>query len=73
MGLLTGLLTLPLAPARGLAWVFDQVLDEAEAQLYDPRRIRLELAAAERALQAGELDEESYEALEHELLGRLHA
>jgi hypothetical protein len=71
MGLLTGLLTLPLAPVRGAAWVLEQVLEEAEAQLYDPRRIRAELAEAERALEAGELDEETYEAIEHELLGRL--
>lgn len=73
MGLLTGLLTLPLAPLRGAGWVLEQVLDEAEAQLYDPRRIRAELAEAERALEAGELDEETYEEIEHELLGRLRA
>jgi chorismate mutase len=51
----------------------EQVLEEAEAELYDPRRIRAELAAAERALEAGELDEETYESIEHELLGRLRA
>jgi hypothetical protein len=72
MGLLGALLTLPLAPARGLVWTLEQVLDEAEAELHDPRRIRAELAEAERALEAGELDEESYEAIERELLGRLH-
>ena len=71
MGLLTGILTLPLAPVRGLGWVLEQVLEEAEAELHDPRRIRAELANAERALEAGELDEETYEAIEHELLGRL--
>jgi hypothetical protein len=72
MGLLTGILTLPLAPVRGLGWVLEQVLEEAEAELYDPRRIRAELANAERALEAGEIDEATYEAIEHELLGRLH-
>lgn len=71
MGLLTGILTLPLAPARGLGWVLEQVLDEAESQLHDPRRIRAELAEAERALESGELDEETYEAIEEDLLGRL--
>ena len=49
MGLVTGLLTLPLAPARGLVWVLDQVVAEAEAELYDPRRIRRELAEATEA------------------------
>ena len=72
MGLVGGLLTLPLAPVRGLAWVFDQVVDEAEAQLHDPARIRAELAEAEAALERGEIDEETYEALERELLDRLH-
>jgi hypothetical protein len=72
MGLIGGLLALPLAPARGLAWVFEQVVDEAEAQLHDPRRIRAELANAEAALERGEIDEETYEALERELLDRLN-
>jgi hypothetical protein len=72
MGLIGGLLTIPLAPARGLAWVFDQVVQEAEAQLHDPARIRAELADAEAALERGEIDEATYEALERELLDRLH-
>ncbi|HEY1563218.1 MAG TPA: gas vesicle protein GvpG [Gaiellaceae bacterium] len=72
MGLVGGLLTLPLAPVRGLAWVFDQVIEEAETQLHDPARIRAELADAEAALERGEIDEETYEELERELLERLH-
>ena len=72
MSLIGGLLTLPLAPVRGLAWVFEQVVDEAETQLHDPARIRAELADAEAALERGEIDEETYEELERELLYRLH-
>jgi hypothetical protein len=72
MGLIGGLLTLPLAPVRGLAWVFEQVVDEAEHQLHDPARIRAELADAEAALERGEIDEETYEQMERELLDRLH-
>jgi len=72
MGLIGSLLTLPLAPARGLVWVFEQVVDEAEAQLHDPARIRAELANAEAALERGEIDEETYEEVERELLDRLH-
>jgi Gas vesicle protein G len=71
MGLVTGLLTLPLAPARGLSWVLDQVVAEAEAELHDPVRIRRELAAAAQALERGELAEDEYELIEEELLGRL--
>lgn len=71
MGLISGLLTLPLAPARGLVWVLDQVAEEADAQLHDPRRIRAELADAAAALERGEIDEQTYEELERELLERL--
>jgi hypothetical protein len=72
MGLIGGLLTLPLAPVRGLAWVLEQAVDEGEAQLHDPARIRAELADAEAALERGEIDEETYDELERELLDRLH-
>ena len=68
MGLVSGLLTLPLAPARAAFWAIEQVMDEADAELHDPRRIRAALAEAEMALERGELDEESYEAIERELL-----
>jgi hypothetical protein len=71
MGIIGGLLTLPLAPAKGLVWVFETVVAEAEAQYYDPARIRAELGEAESALERGEIDEETYEALERELLDRL--
>jgi hypothetical protein len=73
MGLVTGLLTLPLAPVRGLGWVLNEVAGEAEAQLYDPRRIRAELAEAAAALESGEIDEETYGEMEDELLARLAA
>lgn len=72
MGLLGGLLTLPLAPARGLVWVLEQAVAEAEAELNDPRRVRAELAEASAALDRGEIDEQTYEELEEELLDRLH-
>jgi hypothetical protein len=72
-GLVGGLLKLPLAPARGLGWVLTQVVEEADARLNDPRRIRAELGAAAEALERGELDEQSYDEIEEELLARLHA
>lgn len=72
MGLVGGLLTLPLAPARGLVWVLEQVVAEADAELHDPRRIRGELAAAGESLERGEIDEATYDEMENELLGRLH-
>ncbi|MFF3446188.1 gas vesicle protein GvpG [Streptomyces sp. NPDC002667] len=71
MGLLTQLVTLPLAPVRGVAWVMDRVLEAAEDEYYDPAPIRLQLAELERQLVAGEIDEETFDGLEDQLLDRL--
>jgi Gas vesicle protein G len=71
VGLLTGLLTLPLAPVRGVVWLAEQIQDYAEEQYYDPVRIRAELEQVEEARQSGELTEEECVDWENELLGRL--
>ncbi|MEU4089852.1 gas vesicle protein GvpG [Streptomyces aureus] len=71
MGLLTQLVTLPLAPVRGVAWVMDRVLEAAEDEYYDPAPVRRQLADLERQLEAGEIDEETFDRLEDELLDRL--
>ncbi len=71
MGLITGLLTLPLAPVRGVAWVAEKVGEQAELELYDENRIMAALAELERAHDAGELDDEHFNASVDELLERL--
>ena len=71
MGLLTGLLTLPLAPVRGTMWIAERLLDEAERELSDPKLIEQQLDAAEAAFERGELSEEEYLVLEEELVARL--
>ena len=74
MGLLSKLLTLPVAgPMRGALWVAGQVHDAATAELNDPAAIRAALTELERRLEAGEIDEETYEAEEEALLDRLDA
>ena len=40
MGLITGLLGLPLAPLRGTVAVAEQIQQQAEEEFYDPARIR---------------------------------
>jgi len=69
--LITGLLTLPLAPARGVVWLAQQIKDYAEEQYYDPVNIRAELERVEEARQTGELTEEECAEWENELLRRL--
>ncbi|MFI6449443.1 gas vesicle protein GvpG [Kitasatospora sp. NPDC050543] len=71
MGLLTQILTLPLAPVRGTVWVLERVVEAAEDEYYDPAPIERELAELERALLAGDIDEESFDRREDELLDRL--
>lgn len=71
MGLFTGLLTLPLAPVRGVAWVGQQVADEADRQLYDEANIRREMLQLELDYEDGKIDEAERQRQEEELLERL--
>jgi hypothetical protein len=71
MGLLTRLLTLPLEPVRGVAWVGEQLLSAAELDYYDEARIRRQLLELEEDLEAGRISAEEYDAAEEELIDRL--
>jgi len=71
VGLLTQILTLPLAPVRGTVWVLERVVETAENEYYDPAPVERELAALEEALLAGEIDDETFDRREDELLDRL--
>jgi Gas vesicle protein G len=71
MGLLTGIVGFPLLPLRGVIWVAERIQEHAEAQYYDPVRIRAQLEEVEEAREAGRLSEEEAEELEDELLERL--
>ncbi|MFB8267345.1 gas vesicle protein GvpG [Streptomyces sp. NPDC055955] len=73
MGLLGEILLLPLAPVRGSRWVMEQVVAEAERQYYDPAAVRAALARLEERLEAGEIDDATFDRLEDELLDRLEA
>jgi hypothetical protein len=73
MGLLTGLLTFPLAPVRGTVWLAERLLEEAERELNDPEAIEQLLLEAERRFEQGEISEEEFELIEDELLRRLTA
>jgi Gas vesicle protein G len=73
MGLLTGLLTLPLAPVRGTIWVAERLLEEAERELNDPAAIEQQLLEAEARYERREISEDELEEIEDELLRRLTA
>jgi hypothetical protein len=71
VGLITGLLTLPLAPVRGTIWLADQLAQAAENELYDEGRIRRELIELEMMEADGLVDAEERRMREDELLDRL--
>ncbi|GAA3828139.1 gas vesicle protein GvpG [Streptomyces phyllanthi] len=73
MGLLTALLTAPLAPVRGVAWVADQLAEAADREVNDPAAVRARLTALNQALEDGEIDMAEFEREEDRLLDRLEA
>jgi hypothetical protein len=70
-GLVTGIVTWPLAPVRGTVWVADQVLREAERQWYDPAMLQRELDDVAARRDAGDLTDDEADRLEEELVQRL--
>jgi Gas vesicle protein G len=71
MGLITGLLTLPLAPVRGTVWLAQIIQQHAESQLYDEPAIMAALAELESAREQGIYSDEEIEEAEDALLQRL--
>ena len=71
MGLITGLLTWPLAPVRGVAWIGEQVRQEAERQWLDPAALHEALDDVQARREAGLIDDAEADHLEDELIGRL--
>ncbi len=71
MGLITGLLGLPLAPVKGVVAAAEQIRQQAEEQFYDPASIRAQIEEVERQREAGVLSDEEAVAWEDELIERL--
>jgi|1186.fasta_scaffold40695_3 hypothetical protein len=73
MGMVSGLLTFPLAPVRMVGWVAGVLAQEAWDQEFSPAATRRALQAAQRDLEEGRLTEEQYEQIEDQLVERLVA
>jgi ADP-ribose pyrophosphatase YjhB (NUDIX family) len=71
MGLIMGLLTLPLAPVRGTVWIAERLQEQAERELYDESAIRAGLIELEEARATGEFDERELDEAEDVLITRL--
>jgi len=71
MGLISGLLGLPLAPLRGTLAAAEQIRLQAEREFYDPATIRAQLEQIDQQRERGELTAEEAVAWEDELVDRL--
>ncbi|MEU5993678.1 gas vesicle protein GvpG [Spirillospora sp. NPDC047418] len=72
MGLFSGLVTLPLAPVKGVVWLAETLTEQAEAQLYDPGRIAAEMQEVADEAAAGEITEDEAADREEDLIRRLN-
>jgi hypothetical protein len=70
MGLITGLVTLPLAPVRGVVWVAEQLQRVVDQELGE-EGTRRQLAELRLSFEAGEISAEDYSAAEAVLVDRL--
>ena len=68
MGLIAALLTLPLAPVRGVAWIGEQVADQAAQELDPESRMRRERGRLEIEHELGQLTDEEFARREEEIL-----
>ena len=73
MGLISAILTAPLAPVKGVAWVAEQIHDQAMRELYDPDSIQRALDKVQLDRELGVIDHEEADRREDELLERLLA
>ncbi|NKY34539.1 gas vesicle protein G [Nocardia speluncae] len=71
MGLLISLLSLPLAPVRGVVWLGELIQDQVEQQMHDPADIRRELDELDEAVAAGRLSEQEYRQAQQQVLNRM--
>ncbi|NKY57162.1 gas vesicle protein GvpG [Nocardia flavorosea] len=71
MGLLTSLLSLPLAPVRGVVWLGELIQEQVEQQMHDPADIRRELDELDDAMAAGRLPEPEYRQAQQQVLNRM--
>ena len=71
MGFFTGLVTLPLAPVRGVVWIAEQVMEEMDRELYDEDNIRREMLQLELDFEDGLIDDDERQVREEALFERL--
>jgi hypothetical protein len=71
MGLISGLLTLPLAPVRGVAWIGEVIAEEADQALAEEASPERRLAEIDVRRASGEISAEEAAELEAEVIEAL--
>ncbi|MGY1894876.1 gas vesicle protein GvpG [Nocardia gipuzkoensis] len=71
MGLLSTILTLPVAPVRGVIWLGELIQDQVEQKMHDPATMRRELEEIDAAAAAGQLSEEERKQAQQAVLDRM--
>jgi hypothetical protein len=71
MGLIGGLLKLPLSPVLGTVWIAEQIQAAAESEYYDEGAIQAQLREVDEARRSGAIDEAEAAAAEDALIERL--
>jgi hypothetical protein len=71
MGLISGLLTLPLAPVRGVAWIGEVLAEEADRQLRELDSPKRRLAELDLQRAAGDVTDEEAAAIEADVIAAM--
>jgi len=71
VGLISGLVKLPLSPVLGTVWIAEQIQAAAEAEYYDEGAIQSQLREIDAAREAGTIGDAEADAAEDALLERL--
>lgn len=71
MGLVTFILTLPLAPVRGVVAIGEVIREQVEQEMYSPMAIRARLEEIQRRREQGLISDEEAARAEQEVLDRL--
>jgi gas vesicle protein GvpG len=70
VGLISGLVLLPVAPVRGVLWVAEKITEEVDRKYYGEGAIVKELRKVDQARRSGELDADEAAKREEELIQR---
>ncbi|KAF0968297.1 gas vesicle protein GvpG [Gordonia sp. YY1] len=71
MGLLSFIVTLPVAPVRGVISLAELIQRQVEEELHDPANARRALEELEEAQESGEIGQEEVERAEEAILDQM--